>query len=258
MLLNDAADYIKALENNNLLERFWQLCNKSFGYDAENPNLDDLAACMVVTYAASALKSSVPAVMKNYVLKKRNDVVVFVRNIMDNVLYQEIYDELAMKIDKSLRFTAKISDEIKKDSGNIQLVDIFACDAFSGIDDILIDWCLDKLNDEILDAQIGGMNIAQIADQRISKAFHYGKKYKNEYKAIQYAYLMMKSVSLMEYTSDIVVLVKNYQNETYLIDSYYRWFYYRKYLPCQKSKEPYSCCLHQNFYSSPDRFYQYF
>ena len=226
MLLNDAADYIKALENNNLLERFWQLCNKSFGYDAENPNLDDLAACMVVTYAASALKSSVPAVMKNYVLKKRNDVVVFVRNIMDNVLYQEIYDELAMKIDKSLRFTAKISDEIKKDSGNIQLVDIFACDAFSGIDDILIDWCLDKLNDEILDAQIGGMNIAQIADQRISKAFHYGKKYKNEYKAIQYAYLMMKSVSLMEYTSDIVVLVKNYQNETYLIDSYYRWFYY--------------------------------
>lgn len=226
MLLNDAADYIKALENNNLLERFWQLCNKSFGYDAENPNLDDLAACMVVTYAASALKSSVPAVMKNYVLKKKNDVVVFVRNIMDNVLYQEIYDELAMKIDKSLRFTAKISDEIKKDSGNIQLVDIFACDAFSGIDDILIDWCLDKLNDEILDAQIGGMNIAQIADQRISKAFHYGKKYKNEYKAIQYAYLMMKSVSLMEYTSDIFVLVKNYQNETYLIDSYYRWFYY--------------------------------
>lgn len=181
---------------------------------------------MVVTYAASALKSSVPAVMKNYVLKKKNDVVVFVRNIMDNVLYQEIYDELVMKIDKSLRFTAKISDEIKKDSGNIQLVDIFACDAFSGIDDILIDWCLDKLNDEILDAQIGGMNIAQIADQRISKAFHYGKKYKNEYKAIQYAYLMMKSVSLMEYTSDIVVLVKNYQNETYLIDSYYRWFYY--------------------------------
>lgn len=38
MLLNDAADYIKALGNNNLLERFWQLCNKSFGYDAENPN----------------------------------------------------------------------------------------------------------------------------------------------------------------------------------------------------------------------------
>lgn len=226
LLLTDATEYIKALENNNLLERFWQLCNKYFGYDAENPNLDDLAACMVITYAASALKTSVPTVMKSYVLKKRNDVVVFVRNIMDNVSNRVHYDELAEKIDKSLRFTAKISDEIKKDSGSIQLVDIFACDAFSGIDDILINWCLDKLNDEILDAQIDGMNIAQIADQRISKAFHYGEKYQNEYKAIKYAYLMMKSVSLMEYTSDVAVLVQDYQKETYLIDSYYRWFYY--------------------------------
>ena len=226
LLLTDATEYIKALENNNLLERFWQLCNKYFGYDAENPNLDDLAACMVITYAASALKTSVPTVMKSYVLKKRNDVVVFVRNIMDNVSYRKQYDELAEKIDKSLRFTAKISDEIKKDTGSIQLVDIFACDAFSGIDDILINWCLDKLNDEILDAQIDGMNIAQIADQRISKAFHYGEKYQNEYKAIKYAYLMMKSVSLMEYTSDVVALVQDYQKETYLIDSYYRWFYY--------------------------------
>lgn len=43
LLLTDATEYIKALENNNLLERFWQLCNKYFGYCAENPNLDDLA-----------------------------------------------------------------------------------------------------------------------------------------------------------------------------------------------------------------------
>lgn len=225
LLLNDATDYIKALENNNLLARFWQLCSKYFGYDAEKPNLKDMAACMVVTYAASSLKTSVPEVMKSYVLKKRNDVVVFVRNIMDNVLYRENYDEIASEIDKSLRFTAKIRDEIQKDTGSIQLVDIFACDAFRGIDDILIDWCLDKLNDEVLDAQIDGMNIAQIAEQRISKAFHYGDEYKNEYKALKNAYLMMKSVSLMEYTSDISTLVKNYQEQTYLIDSYYRWFY---------------------------------
>lgn len=226
LLLNDATDYIKALENNGLLERFWQLCSKYFGYDPEKPSLEDMAACMVVTYASASLKTSVPAVMKSYVLKKRNDVVVFVRNIMDNVLYRSAYDELSDKIDKSLRFTAKISDEIKKDTGSIQLVDIFACDAFRGIDDILIDWCLDKLNDEVLDAQIDGMNIAQVAEQRITKAFHYGEDYKNEYKAIKYAYLMMKSVSLMEFTSDVITLVKNYQKETYLIDSYYRWFYY--------------------------------
>ena len=36
---------------------------------------------------------------------------------------------------------------------------------FPGTDNILIDWALDQLNDEILDAQIDGMNLAQIAEQ---------------------------------------------------------------------------------------------
>ena len=54
----------------------------------------------------------------------------------------------------------------------------------------------------------------------------YSERYKNEYTTIKYAYLMMKSVSLMEFSSDIKTLVTNYQKESYLIDSYYRWFYY--------------------------------
>lgn len=113
----------------------------------------------------------------------------------------------------------------KKDS-SLQLADVFACDAFAGLDDIIIDWALEQLNDEILDAQIDGLNIAQVADQRMSKAYHYSERYKNEYTTIKYAYLMMKSVSLMEFSSDIQILVTNYQKESYLIDSYYRWFYY--------------------------------
>ncbi len=48
--------------------------------------------------------------------------------------------------------------------------------------------------------QIDGMNIARIADQRTSKAYHFGEIYKNEYQALKYAYMMMKSVTLMEFT----------------------------------------------------------
>lgn len=102
-----------------------------------------------------------------------------------------------------LRFVTRIQDGLKKDvekkkDSSLQLADVFACDAFSGLDDIIIDWALEQLNDEILDAQIDGLNIAQVADQRMSKAYHYSERYKNEYTTIKYAYLMMKSVSLME------------------------------------------------------------
>ena len=227
LLLTDSEKYMKAIEDNGLAVRFWELCKRYFGYEPGKPSINDMAACMILTYAASSLKSTVPVSMQKYILKKRNDVVVFIRNIMDNVNYMEDYDKLAERVNKILRFVSRIKDDLKKDNEkSIQLADIIACDAFKELDDIIIDWALDQLNDEILDAQIDGMNIAQIADQRTSKAYHFGEVYKNEYQALKYAYMMMKSVTLMEFSSDIKVLVDNYQKETYLIDSYYRWFYY--------------------------------
>lgn len=230
LLLNDSEAYMKALEDNGLLEKFWELCEKYFGYQSENPNVDDLAACMLLTYASVALKDTLPAVLKSYVLKKKNDVVVFVRNLMDNVLYQDAYDALSEKVDKTLRVVSRIRDELKKDANkskdqSAQLLDIANCDAFCELDNILINWALDQLNDEILDAQIDGMNLAQIAEQRTEKSCHYGNVYKNEYQAIKYAYQMMKAVSVLEVTSDIKVMVADYQKQTYLVDSYYRWFY---------------------------------
>ena len=230
LILNDSDAYMKALEDNGLLEKFWELCEKYFGYQSENPNVDDLAACMLLTYASVALKDTLPTVLKSYVLKKKNDVVVFVRNLMDNVLYQDAYDVLSEKVDKTLRVVSRIRDELKKDADkskdqSAQLLDIANCDAFRKLDNILIDWALDQLNDEILDAQIDGMNLAQIAEQRTAKSCHFGNVYKNEYQAIKYAYQMMKAVSVLEMTSDIKAMVAEYQKQTYLVDSYYRWFY---------------------------------
>lgn len=230
LLLNDNEAYMKALGDNGLLEKFWELCEKYFGYQSENPNVDDLAACMLLTYASVALKDTLPTVLKSYVLKKKNDVVVFVRNLMDNVLYQDAYDVLSEKVEKTLRVVSRIRDELKKDADkakdqSAQLLDIANCDAFRELDNILIDWALDQLNDEILDAQIDGMNLAQIAEQRTAKSCHFGNVYKNEYQAIKYAYQMMKAVSVLEVSGDIKSMVADYQKQTCLIDSYYRWFY---------------------------------
>ena len=230
LLLNDNEAYMKALEDNGLVEKFWELCDKYFGYQSENPNIDDLAACMLLTYASVVLKDTLPVVLKSYILKRKNDVVVFVRNLMDNVLYQDAYDALSEKVDKTLRVVNRIRDELKKDADkpkdqSAQLLDIANCDAFQELDNILIDWALDQLNDEIMDAQIDGMNLAQIAEQRTAKSCHFGNVYENEYQAIKYAYQMMKSVSVLEVANDIKTIVADYQKQTYLVDSYYRWFY---------------------------------
>lgn len=230
LLLSDNEAYIKTLEDNNLLEKYWGLCEKYFGYQSDDPNINELSACMLLTYASVALKDTMPDILKSYVLKKKNDIVVFVRNLMDNVLYRDAYDELSEKVDKNLKVVSRIREEMKKDTAkskdlSVQLQDIVSCDAFQALDEIIIDWMLDQLNDEILDAQIDGMNLAQIAEQRTTKACHFGNVYKNEYQAIKYAYQMMKAVSVLEVTSDIKKIVADYQEQNYLIDSYYRWFY---------------------------------
>lgn len=191
---------------NGITDKFWELCNLFFGYQSDKPSIDDLAASMIVTYAASSLKGTVPAVFKPYILKKRNDVVVFIRNIMDNRNLKDSYDALAEKVNKTLRFVAKVQEDLKKDNEkskdrSLQLADIFACDAFAGFDDIIIEWALRQLDDEILDSQIDGLSISQIADQRSSMAYHYCDTYKYEYRAIKFAYMMMKSVALMRLRS---------------------------------------------------------
>lgn len=82
LLLNDHEAYMKALEDNGLLEKFWKY-----------------------------------------------DVVVFVRNLMDNVLYQDAYNAFSEKMDKTLRLVSRIRDELKKDADKLkdqsaQLLDI--------------------------------------------------------------------------------------------------------------------------------------
>ena len=219
---------MKQIDNMGLTEDFWKLCKATFEYESEKPNINDLTVSLIITYAASTLKATLPNSLAGYVLKKRNDAVVFVRNIMDNVLYQNAYDELAENVDKTLRFIKQIRENLAKDSSKDQMdmEDILACDAFKGIDEIIIDWMLERLNDEILDAQIDGLNMEQIVQRRLSDSFHYGKQFENEYQVLKYAYLIMKSIDKMEISNDVVTMVKNYQEKNYLIDSYYRWFYF--------------------------------
>lgn len=187
------------------------------------PSIENLAMSFVVTYAAATLQMALPKNLSPYIVKKRNDAVVFVRNIMDNVSCREAYDALSLHTDKTLRVSKNIREAWNKDAG--VLTDVLSCDAFAELDQMLLEWIVDKLDNEILDEQIDGLDIARIADQRMMKACHYSDVFVQEYQAMKYAYLLMKGIRDMEIPSDPVLLLQKYQDDLYQIDSYYRWFY---------------------------------
>lgn len=224
LLSGKAEDYLHVLDNNGLTERFWELTGKYFGYESESKKLDDLTACLLMTYMANTMKGKFPSTWDGYLLKRRNDAVVFIRNIMDNVTCSEVYDELSEKVDKTLHVKTKLSDEIKR--GSVDIADLIDCDAFACVDEIIIDWMLEQLGEELVDSKIGKYTIAEAADARTGKACHFAEGFRNQYQTLKYAYLIMKSIGIMDFPSDIEAMVRSYRNDKYLIDSYYRWFYY--------------------------------
>ena len=122
-----------------------------------------------------------------------------------------------------MRISKNIREAWNRDAG--VLTDVLSCDAFAELDQMLLEWIVDKLDNEILDEQIDGLDIARIADQRMMKACHYSDVFAQEYQAMKYAYLLMKGIRDMEIPSDPVLLLQKYQDDLYQIDSYYRWFY---------------------------------
>lgn len=244
VIFSDSSTFMKALDNNGLTEVFWNLCEKNFGYKSSNPNLSDLATCLLITYSSVSLKSSLPSTFGDYVLGKKEkeggekvkfarnitDIIVFVKNVMDNVMYQEKYNLLADTVDKTLRFGKKIASDLQKDKSKHddigKMEDIIACDTFACFDEIIIEWLLEKLQYELLDEKLSDMNIAEICRQRVSKAFHFGARYEGQYLIIEYAYLLMKKVKELNFAVTFSDFMKQYMAEYYVIDSYYRWFYY--------------------------------
>lgn len=142
---------------------------------------------------------------------------------MDNISCREAYDALSLHTDKTLRVSKNIREAWNKETGVLTYV--MACDAFVELDQMLLEWMVDKLDNEILDEQIDGLDIARIADRRMMKACHYSDVFAQEYQAMKHAYLLMKGIRDMEIPSDPVLLLQKYQDDLYQIDSYYRWFY---------------------------------
>lgn len=220
IIINDDYSHsscLKEFKKMNILDSFWSLCNKYFGYYSENPNMEELVISLIITYLSFGLKGGMVNSLEKYVLSRKNDAVVFIKSIMNNILCSQKYDEIAALVSKKVNIEKKLS--------SVNLDYIVGCDCFEIFDVMIINWILEKLQEELLDEKVKDMNISEICKERMKNSYHYNKKFGNEYKILCTAYNLMKKVN--EYESKITLkeMVHDYKNDTYIIDSYYRWFY---------------------------------
>lgn len=209
---------LKKYENLKIDGVFWRLCEKQYGYKDSNPTLQKFLASMIVTYIDAQMNGNEPKAWKAITSAKKNDAVVFVKNLMSNDETKSFYDD----------FTDKLAGELDVNNviNQIPLEDVAVSDALKEFDENIINWIITKLEDQMLDEKISGMSIAEVCESRSKVGYHFSEVYRKKYQMLLAAYRMMKEVAVHRYQADVKDAVEDYVGGTYMIDTYYRKFYY--------------------------------
>ena len=212
--LNDNK-FISEIKKYDLINDFWKLTEKYFGYTDINPTLENFLNTLFVTYTAKHISSEIPKEWKTLLSYKSGNIIAFMDSMMNSVLYSEKYDELSDFVDAALG-VKKIFVEYPPEA-------LLNCDTFLCIDKILIDWIVDRLNVEDIGAKLCDLSIPEIADKR--EKMHFGSKTGCIYRMLKSAYhiVAVGKYSCPDNFSDIL---EQYLSTDYRIDQEYRNFYF--------------------------------
>lgn len=207
--------YLVEFEKYDLLSAFWQQADVTFGFNDSKPTLEKLVLSLFVTYASKVIHADLPTGWTNFISYKTGNVIAFIDNLMNSVLYGNRYDELS-----AIVYNALNAEEHFSKMDVEALVD---CNIFSGVDKFILEWLIARLENEDIGAKLAGKSIPEICEERRKK--HFGKLFINDYYVIEKAFYILVNGKYQN-ISGIQNLVKEYMNTLYKVDSSYRYFYY--------------------------------
>ena len=207
--------FLDEFEKYGLMDAFWQHVDMTFGFNREEPTLKKFVLSMFITYAARTINEDIPAAWRNHTSSKSGTIIAFIDNLMNSTLYSEFYDELSERVYTAINGRENL-EKLKVES----LID---CNLFKGIDEIIINWMVARLEAEDLGAKLGEYTIPDICTYRRKQ--HFGSYLSSEYQMIESAFYII-SQSKYHPISGIKNIVDEYTSRLFKVDSSYRYFYY--------------------------------
>ena len=207
--------YLEEMDKYELLGAFWKLCEQQFGYVDAQPSLERLIVTLFVTYTDRYMQGGVPKPWRIFVSMKQGNIIAFLDNLMNSVLYRKDYDRLSDHVAKGL----KVADSLS----NYDPEDIVHCDTFTYFDEMILKWMVERLISEDIGAKLDESNILQLCDMR--SKMHFGDRYENAYTMLESAFTIVNAANYGG-NDDMKTMVKKYQDEDFRIDTAYRKFYY--------------------------------
>ena len=207
--------FLAEMEKYDLLPSFWKLCEQQFGYTDAKPTLEKLIVTMFVTSTARQLGCEVPAGWKSFVSYKSGNIIAFLDNLMNSVLYSERFDELSKHVSDGLNTMSAFAGMQPE-----MLIDV---ETFISADQILVKWLVDRLTTEDTGAMLDRVTIPELCEKRMK--MHFGKRTKKTYQLLLSAYHLIIAANY-SCPDGFKNVIKQYLAKDYQIDQEYRKFYY--------------------------------
>lgn len=206
--------FMSEFERYDLLDAFWRLCEQHFGYTDVKPTLEKLVVTMFVTYTAKYIGAELPKTWKAFQSYKSGNIIAFLDNLMNSLIYRETYNTLSAHVAKGLNAGTVFAGYLPENLVN--------CDTFLCFDQIIIKWLTDRLLNEDVGAKLDSLTIPQICEKR--RKMHFGSQLKQPYILLENAYHLISAASY-RCPDGFQVIVDKYREADCQIDSAYRRFY---------------------------------
>lgn len=206
--------YLAEFAKYGLDSAFWHQCDTQFGYTDPEPSLEKLVMSLFVTYTQKTVHADLPSAWQPYISFKPGNVMAFIDNLMNSMVYGEEFDKLS-----DIMYGTLGAEQVLRGMPVDSLLD---CSAFAGVDRIIIEWVIGRLETEDINARLNGHSIEEVCIARRKK--HFGGISSTEYIALENAWHLMHP-GLFTPAEHVDQLARNYVNKDYLTDRYYRNFY---------------------------------
>ena len=203
--------FLAEMEKYDLLPSFWKLCEQQFGYTDAKPTLEKLIVTMFVTSTARQLGCEVPAGWKSFVSYKSGNIIAFLDNLMNSVLYSGRFDELSKHVSDGLNTMSAFAGVQPE-----MLIDV---ETFISADQILVKWLVDRLTAEDTGAMLDRVTIPELCEKRMK--MHFGKRTKKTYQLLLSAYHLIVAANY-SCPDGFKNVIKQYLVKDYQIDQEYR------------------------------------
>lgn len=206
--------FLAEFEKYELLDAFWRMCEEQFGYSDAKPTVEKLVMTMFVTYTGRYVTGELPKAWHGFISYKSGNIIAFMDNLMNNVLYRDRYDEISTMIAASLKVADALDVYLPE-----MLID---CDTFVIIDSFILNWITERLLNEDTGAKITNIDIPTVCQHRIKK--HFGEHMQGQYQMVSSAFHIV-AAARYACPDDMESIINKYCTKDYLIDRFYREFY---------------------------------